>query len=78
MSMVIVDSPLPGPVQCRPMAKTKKDTPRKTYALSLNRELMLEIQHLALDQDRYMNEMTEEALQDLLKKYRERAKHSKA
>ena len=54
------------------MNKPKKDKPRKTYALSLNRELMLEIQHLALDQDQYINEMTEEALQDLLKKYREK------
>ena len=32
---------------------------------------MLEVQHLALDQDRLVNEMTEEALQDL-KKYWER------
>lgn len=56
------------------MSKPKKDKPRKTYALSLNRELMLEIQHLALDQDRYINEVTEEALQDLLRKYREKRK----
>ena len=33
---------------------------------------MLEVQHLALDQDRLVNEMTEEALQDLLKKYWEK------
>jgi hypothetical protein len=56
------------------MTKSKKDKPRKTYALSLNRELMLEIQHLALDQDRYTNEMTEEALRDILKKYGENRK----
>ena len=56
------------------MNKPKKDKPRKTYALSLNRELMLEIQHLALDQDRYINEMTEEALRDILKKYGENRK----
>ncbi|MBY0248344.1 MAG: hypothetical protein K2Q17_11820 [Nitrospiraceae bacterium] len=35
------------------------------------RGLMLEVQHLALDQDRYVNEMIEEAARDLLKKYRE-------
>ena len=51
------------------MKNPKKDKSRKTYAISLKRELMLEVQHLALDQDRFINEMTEEALQDLLKKY---------
>jgi len=56
------------------MSKRKKEESRKTYAISLNRELMLEVQHLALDQDRFINEMTEEALQDLLKKYREKPK----
>ena len=33
---------------------------------------MLEIQHLALDADRYVNELIEEAMRDLLKKYREK------
>lgn len=56
------------------MSKPKQEQPKKTYALSLNRELMLEVQHLALDQDRYINEVTEEALQDLLKKYRDKRK----
>lgn len=54
--------------------KPKKDKPRKTYALSLNRELMLQIQHLALDQDVYINELMEEAAKDLLKKYGDRRK----
>ena len=31
---------------------------------------MLEVQHLELDQDRYVNEMIEEAATDLLKKCR--------
>ena len=56
------------------MSKRKMEESRKTYAINLNRELMLEVQHLALDQDRFINEMTEEALQDLLKKYREKPK----
>jgi hypothetical protein len=56
------------------MKKPKNDESRKTYAISLKRELMLEVQHLALDQDRFVNEMTEEALQDLLTKYGERRK----
>jgi len=52
----------------------KVEKPRKTFGLSLNRELMLEIQHLALDQDRYVNELLEEAARDLLKKYAEKRK----
>ena len=46
---------------------------RKVFGLSLDRQLMLDIQHLALDQDRYVNEMIEEAVRDLLKKYQKRA-----
>jgi hypothetical protein len=34
---------------------------------------MLEIQHLAFDQDRYVNQVIEEAARDLLKKYREKS-----
>lgn len=47
---------------------------RKVFGLSLDRQLMLDVQHLALDQDRYVNEMIEEAAKDLLKKYREKGK----
>ena len=56
------------------MNKPTNEQPRKTYALRLNRALMLEVQHLALDQDQYINDMTEEALRDLLKKYRDKKK----
>ena len=35
---------------------------------------MLELQHLALDTDHYLNELLEEAIRDLLKKYREKRK----
>ncbi len=51
------------------MPRTKSPKPRKTFAVSLNPELMLEVQHLALDNDKWANELVEEALQDLLKKY---------
>jgi hypothetical protein len=47
---------------------------RKVFGLSLDRQLMLDVQHLALDQDRYVNDMIEEAARDLLKKYGEKAK----
>jgi hypothetical protein len=53
--------------------KGKKEKPRKTYAVSFNRALMLELQHLALDEDRFVNELLEEAARDLLKKYREKS-----
>ncbi|TKB80124.1 MAG: hypothetical protein E8D42_01835 [Nitrospira sp.] len=45
---------------------------RKVFGLSLDRQLMLDVQHLALDQDRYVNEVIEEAARDLLKKYRDK------
>jgi len=51
---------------------------KKVFGLSLDRQLMLDIQHLALDQDRYMNEMIEEAARDLLKKYKEKPQSRKA
>lgn len=57
-------------------SKPKKDKPRKTYALSLNRELMLNVQHAALDADRFVNDVVEEALRDFLKKNSEKRKGS--
>ncbi len=62
------------PVESFPMTKPNKEKNKKTYTLSLNRELMLEVQHMALDQDRYANDIVEEALKDVLKKYREKGK----
>lgn len=60
-----------------PMPKTDKtdkkdEKPRKTFAVSFNRQLMLELQHLALDEDKFVNDLLEEAAKDLLKKYREK------
>ena len=56
------------------MAKPKPQRPRKNYGVHLEKDLMLELQHLALDADRYINELLEEAMRDLLKKYREKRK----
>ena len=56
------------------MSKSAKEKPRKTYGLSLNRDLMLEMQHLALDEDRYVNDLVEESMRDLLRKYKEKRK----
>lgn len=58
------------------MPRTKSANPRKTFAVSLDPELMREVQHLALDKDKWANELVEEALLDLLKKYREKKKLS--
>lgn len=55
-----------------PRRDKTKEKPRKTYAVSFNRELMLELQHLALDEDKFVNDLLEEAAKDLLKKYREK------
>jgi hypothetical protein len=35
---------------------------------------MREIEHLSVDQQKYLNELTEEAFRDLLKKYREKSR----
>ena len=51
------------------MAKDKESGPRKHYGVSLDKQLMLDVQHLALDMDCYVNELLEEAMRDLLKKH---------
>jgi hypothetical protein len=38
---------------------------------------MREIKHLAVDHDRAMNDLVEEALQDMLKKYKEKRKEGR-
>jgi hypothetical protein len=47
---------------------------RKVYGLRLDQKLMRAIKHLAVDEGRAVNDVTEEALRDLLKKYQERLK----
>ncbi len=56
------------------MAKEKAPKGRKTYGLRLDQVLMREIKHLGVDEGKPMNDLTEEALRDLLKKYREKRK----
>jgi hypothetical protein len=56
------------------MAREKSLAGRKNYGLRLHQELMRELSHLAVDEDRWVNELVEEAVKDLLKKYREKAK----
>ena len=47
---------------------------RKTYSHSLDQDLMKEIKHLAVDEDRNVNDMLEEAMRDLVKKYKKKGK----
>jgi hypothetical protein len=58
------------------MSKKDPMESRKVFGISLKRGLMLEVQRLALDMDRFVNDVMEEAMQDVLKKYREKKKTS--
>ena len=41
------------------------------YGLRLDQKLMRAVKHLAVDEGRAVNDLTEEALRDLLKKYQD-------
>jgi hypothetical protein len=56
------------------MARPRSLKQRKQYGLRLDPQLMREIEHLSVDQQKYLNELTEEAFRDLLKKYREKSR----
>lgn len=45
-------------------------TSKKNYGLRLNPGLMKDLAHLAVDEDKWVNELVEEAVRDLLKKYK--------
>ena len=59
------------------MTREKSLPGRKMYGLRLEQTLMRDLQHLAVDEDKWMNEMVEEAVRDLLKKYREKRKEQR-
>jgi hypothetical protein len=48
--------------------------PRKTITTSIEIDLIKKLKYLAVDTDKPLNELFEEALQDLLKKYKKKAK----
>jgi hypothetical protein len=59
------------------MARDKtgdKAAPKKNYGLRLDQGVMKDLSHLAIDEDRWLNELVEEAVRDLLKKYRDKRK----
>lgn len=46
---------------------------KKNYGLRLDQALMRELNHLAVDKERWVNDLVDEAIRDLLKKYEKRA-----
>ena len=50
----------------------KPSSGKKTYGLSLDLALMKEVKHLAVDEDRNVNDVLEEAMRDLLKKFKKK------
>ena len=59
------------------MAKEKNGPAKKMYGLRLDQALVRELQHLAVDEDKWMNDLVEEGIRDLLKKYREKRKEQR-
>ncbi len=47
---------------------------RKNITSSLETELVKDLKHLAVDTERPLNDLLEEAIQDLLKKYEKKSK----
>lgn len=59
------------------MARPKSPVKRKQYGLRLDLHLMKEIEHLSVDEEKWLNELVEEGLRDLLKKYREKKRDAR-
>ena len=55
------------------MARSRSTKQRKQYGLRLDPQLMRELAHLSVDEQKWLNELTEEAICDLLKKYRDKS-----
>ena len=47
---------------------------RKTVTTSIETDLMKKLKHLAVEKDKPLNHLLEEAIQDLLKKYEKKTK----
>jgi len=56
------------------MPKKTTNPKRRLYGIRLDPALMMQLQHLGTDEDKYINELLEEAAKDLLRKYREKHK----
>ncbi len=51
------------------VTREKPTVQKKTFGLRLNQDLMKELSHLAVDKERWVNDLVDEAIRDLLKKY---------
>lgn len=60
----------------RRMASNRPKAARKQTGARLNEDLVVEVRVLAIRERRGFNELMEEAMEDLLKKYREKKKSS--
>jgi hypothetical protein len=58
----------------RPMPKPKSTIERKVYGLRVEKALYQEVQHLGIDLERNANDLLEEAMRDLLKKYKKKGR----
>ena len=56
------------------MARPRATKLRRQYGLRLDPQLMREVAHISVDEDKQLNELVEEALRDLVKKYRDKGK----
>ncbi len=52
------------------MVKAKDNIKRETYSVRLNPEVIKELKHLAVDENKPMSVLIEEAITLLLKKYK--------
>jgi hypothetical protein len=56
------------------MSRKKDAVEKKTFGVRLDPALMKELQFLAVDKERWVNDLIDESIRDLLKKYREKKK----
>ena len=47
---------------------------RKVFSTRLDQDLIKELKHLAVDEDRALNDLLEEAIEALIKKYKSKSK----
>ncbi|MCS6262400.1 MAG: hypothetical protein H8K11_01485 [Nitrospira sp.] len=56
------------------MSRKKDPIEKKAFGIRLDPALMKELQYLAVDKERWVNDLIDESIRDLLKKYREKKK----
>ncbi|WP_447969373.1 hypothetical protein [Nitrospira sp. M1] len=54
------------------MPRPKSTVERKVYGVRVEKVLYQEVQHLAIDLEKNANDLLEEAMRDLLKKYKKK------